>query len=315
MSARKTLLPIAICAIASAIALAAFPSLGSPTSHAPAHGPEPRGNGDLLRIGSIALQPRSEAARFRGFAAALVARLRGVDDAEIVVVPDVAAMANALAQGAVDVYVDSPLPVAQVHRVTPIVPLAVRHKGAQREYAAVVFTRADSGMRSIDDLRGRRIVFTDRFSTSGYLLPATLLRERGLELCELPREALAGPDRVSFGFSHDDETSLVWVLKGLAAAAALGEPQFERLARAQRHELRVLERTDPLPRQIVCTRADLDDELQRSIQDALLVMTDDEATRRALLDFDQTTRFSLLEEGEFERVLATADRVEEALGK
>lgn len=64
--------------------------------------------------------------------------------------------------------------------VEPLV--TVKQLDGSLGYYSVLFVRADSPYQSIDDLRGRSIMFTDRNSTSGYLVPRRELNDAGYPL-------------------------------------------------------------------------------------------------------------------------------------
>ncbi|MFM8900793.1 MAG: phosphate/phosphite/phosphonate ABC transporter substrate-binding protein [Burkholderiales bacterium] len=49
------------------------------------------------------------------------------------------------------------------------------------EYFAIMVTHPQSGIRSIDDLKGRSFAFGDKGSTSGYLIPFYEFQKRGIE--------------------------------------------------------------------------------------------------------------------------------------
>lgn len=84
-------------------------------------------------------------------------------------------------------------PVAYVfaHHANPdIVPACVAHRPIDgivgTFYFAQVYARADLGLKTIDDLRNHqagelRIAYGDRFSTSNFLIPASLLHKNGIQ--------------------------------------------------------------------------------------------------------------------------------------
>ncbi|HID61375.1 MAG TPA: phosphate/phosphite/phosphonate ABC transporter substrate-binding protein, partial [Anaerolineae bacterium] len=57
--------------------------------------------------------------------------------------------------------------------------------GGQGEYQAIIFTRTDSPVQSIEDIRGRSFAFGSRTSTQGHLIPRLMLAEAGIELADL----------------------------------------------------------------------------------------------------------------------------------
>jgi phosphonate transport system substrate-binding protein len=75
-------------------------------------------------------------------------------------------------------------------------------------YYAIMVVRADSGIESLEDMRGRSLAFADPNSTSGYLVPGFELKQAGY-IFE-GRDAFF--DRT--GFSGGHEQSVVAVLNG-----------------------------------------------------------------------------------------------------
>jgi phosphonate transport system substrate-binding protein len=77
-------------------------------------------------------------------------------------------------------------------------------------YFAVLVTRADSGIESLEDMAGKTLAYADSNSTSGYLVPRAELRLIGIE------DDYFG----STGFSGGHEQGVVAVLNGQYDAAA-----------------------------------------------------------------------------------------------
>jgi phosphonate transport system substrate-binding protein len=209
----------------------------------------------------------------------------------------------------VDLYIDSPFPVAFVaSRGADVKVLLRRWKRGSDEYRSVIFTRNDSGVESLDGLRGRMIAFGEPFSTTGFLLPKATLAAAGLELDHFQDPAATvAPGNVGYVFSNDSENTMFWVLKGKVTAGAVNEEYFGMLAGRRADELRVLHRTKTLPRNIVCARANLDPELVSAIVDVLLAMKDDDEGRSVLQAFEDTTDFDRFPQGDEQ---ALADVVE-----
>ena len=63
--------------------------------------------------------------------------------------------------------------------IEPIV--TVGQKDGTLGYRSVLLVRADSPYRTLDDLRGRSLVFTERLSTSGFLIPYYELSQQGYD--------------------------------------------------------------------------------------------------------------------------------------
>ena len=59
-------------------------------------------------------------------------------------------------------------------------------------YRGQIMVRADSGINSLKDLKGKRFAFVDPASTSGHLYPKTLLLSKGFE----PKLFFVSPEKV-----------------------------------------------------------------------------------------------------------------------
>ena len=276
---------------------------------------EPEDAKRLLRVGSISSSIQEEIADFQPFADYLAGRLsgHGIGGARVVVVRDIDAMARALDLGEVDVYVDSPFPVAEMKRRTGFRPLLRRWKRGVASYHSIVFVRKDSPIQELEDLRGRIIALDDPFSTSGYLLPRATLQERGLHLQELVRVRSAVPrDTVGYVFSRDDENTLLWVLKGRVDAGAIDDIGCARLLRERVSDFRILARSPSVARHVLGVRAGLEDALVGDIERVALAMHEDPEGRRVLLDFHQTSRFDRFPEGA-DAAMAAVEKLAAAL--
>jgi phosphonate transport system substrate-binding protein len=83
-----------------------------------------------------------------------------------------------------------------------VVPL---EKDGSIFYIAVMIVRKDSGINSIDDMKGHSLAFTDPNSASGYLIPSVTLRAKGIDLAD-------GKYFSRVGFSGGHEQGVVAVL-------------------------------------------------------------------------------------------------------
>lgn len=85
-----------------------------------------------------------------------------------------------LASGEIDVAQLAPLAYVQLRRKMPGIQLiATPIIGGSPSYLGHIYVRSDSELRTLDDLRGRSIAYVSRDSSSGFLFPRELLRQRG----------------------------------------------------------------------------------------------------------------------------------------
>jgi phosphonate transport system substrate-binding protein len=248
----------------------------------------------VLTIGSVSLNPTQEYEVVRPFADFVAANLNevGIGRGRVVVAGSLSQMVEELQEGRVDLYVDSPFPAVFVWQHADVEPVLRRWKWGSDIYRSVIFTRADSGIESIDDLTGKIIAFAEPFSTSGFLMPKAALASAGFRLVNYEDPAASVPgDRIGYVFSNDAENTMFWVLKKKVAAGAINADYFEALAGDRIGELRILHTTEAVPRNVVCVRKGLEPKVVQAIEKLLLEMHLSDEGRASLEKFEETTRF------------------------
>ncbi|HMN70002.1 MAG TPA: phosphate/phosphite/phosphonate ABC transporter substrate-binding protein [Bdellovibrionales bacterium] len=136
-------------------------------------------------------------------------------------------------------------------------------------YQAQYLVRADSGIKSLKDLNGKKMAFVDPASVSGYLLPLKDLKENGVK-----------PSDIIFAMRHDNVVSMIYQ-KQVDAGATFYSPPAEngiqdarRLVRAQypdvEKKIKILALSQSIPNDPVIFRKDLPEEMKKTIADSLI---------------------------------------------
>ncbi|HWH77340.1 MAG TPA: phosphate/phosphite/phosphonate ABC transporter substrate-binding protein [Candidatus Binatus sp.] len=205
-----------------------------------------------------------------------------------------------LQQRQVDFYLESVYPTYTINYVHGAGKTLLRRwKGGQAEYQSLIFAKRDSGIRRLDDLRGKTIVFEDPGSTSGFLSPKFLLQRNGLKLTELrPSDANSSAEVEQYFFAHSQNKLLDAVFSNQAAAGAFSDDDLANLSETNKSQITVLAQTDRLPRHLVSIRSDLPPAVISRLEAVLLAMHEDDEGRRILANTDQTAKFDRLPGGE-----------------
>ncbi len=152
----------------------------------------------------------------------------------------------------------------------------VRH--GKSTYRGQILVMADSGIETLEDLKGKRIAYPDAASTSGHLYPKTLLIESGIDP-ELDLEE-------NFSGSHD--AAVLALVKGSVDAACCFEDARTKLAESGLDDImqstRVLSYTPEIPADNVSVTSELDPELTRRITQGLLTLAGSEEGARILFE-------------------------------
>jgi len=256
--------------------------------------------GAVLTVGSISRTQKEEVATFQPFADYLAGRLKaaGIARGRVLVATSMREMADLMKKREVDIFIDSPFPIAVVGELSGARPFLRRWKKGMVEYHSVIFVRRESGIETVQDLKGKMVAFDERFSTSGYLLPKATLKKAGLTLTEYANPAAkVSSNHVGYVFTNDEENTMFWVLRKRVAAGVLSDGDFTELAKERIGELKVLLRTVTVPRHVVSHRADLSPGLLAAVEDVLVNMDRDAEGRQALARFQKTTKFDRFPQG------------------
>lgn len=250
-----------------------------------------------LTLGTIGENAADEIKKFWPFTRYLAKELQsaGIDEGKVVVAKDMAQMAGFLREAKVDLYIDSAFPIIAVSQLSGAKFLVRRWKKGIGEYHSAIFTRKDSGINRLEDLRGKFIAFEEPYSTSGYFLPKMAMSQAGLKLTN--KQAAANPvaaDEVGYLFSRDDTNTMWWVVKGKVAGGAMDNQNYTNEAKGDIDQLKVLHKTISIPRQIVSYRGDLAESLAGTIKQVLLRMDQSEEGKKILQEFERTTKFDEL---------------------
>lgn len=134
-------------------------------------------------------------------------------------------------------------------------------------YRGQIITRADSGLRSLKDLKGKRFAFVDPASTSGHLYPKTLFLKQGLN----PETFLGS---MVFAGSHNGV--LFAVMKGEVDAGATYDDIRAEVVKKYPDvfdRIRVIAYTKEIPNDTVCARRDLDPSLKQKFKEGLIKLS------------------------------------------
>ena len=249
-----------------------------------------------ITIGDISAEPTEKIERFQPLAEYLAENLSafGITVGRVVVTPDIEHMAQLVADGEVDLFIDSPFPALSVQAASHTDFILRRWKEGKPSYWSVFVVTVDSGLSTLDDLKGRVVSAEDAFSTTGYALPTLELLERGYTVHPVSSPAArVAEDEIGVWFSGDEENTVEMLLQGRVAGGLLSNLDYAALPDELRSRLSILGRTPELPRQIVSARRDLDARIVARVRSLLIDLERTEAGLE-LLEHMKTARFDAI---------------------
>ncbi|WP_432697086.1 phosphate/phosphite/phosphonate ABC transporter substrate-binding protein [Marinobacterium sp. YM272] len=215
-------------------------------------------------------------------------------------------LVEAVRRGEVHWISETPYTAARLIRETGSQALVTKWKNHQPQYQSLIYTLADSGIDELNDLVGKRIAFEHPASFSSYFLPRQILERQGLSLVKLEHtNDPVPPGQVGYLFSRNEKNNALWVAKGIAAAGALNNGDWENRARVPARiqaKLQVIHRSEFYPRAFEIATPALSEAAASALRDELLAMSEN-SHADLLARYEQTGGFSALNPKDHEFLL------------
>jgi phosphonate transport system substrate-binding protein len=257
------------------------------------------GNDDprVLVLGRISDDPKAHYEQLKPLLDYVVPRMAGVGirEGRILMARDAQQMASYLRRGRVDWVTETAGMAMLLDQRAGAKPLLITERNGVSAYSTVFFARKDSGIESLDDLRGRSVAFQNTASTSAYFVPAIELLDRGLplEILLSPKDR-PGNGSVGYLFARSELNISTWVHKRLVDAGVMSNLDWnspQRIPLPYRRDLKIIHRTPEYPRALEMVRGDMNPRIQARLREVLIEASKDPDAREALLQFFKTTRF------------------------
>jgi len=183
---------------------------------------------------------------------------------EMVVKDNYRGVVDAFIKGEIDLIEGGAYAQGLILQTGNAIPLVGEEKYGNLTYKSFVVVRADSDIKTLNDLKEKKFVFTNLLSTSGYIVPRLLFEEKGIK------------DLNSFFgeivLSGTHKNSLDMLLKGNVDGIAIGDffVYFEKPA--VKEKLRIIESSAAIPVGPFSANKRLDKDLLEKLKQALLTL-------------------------------------------
>lgn len=166
-------------------------------------------------------------------------------------------------------------------------------------YKSVFVTRADSGIKTLEDIKGKRIAFVDPASTSGYLIPMKMLKEYGID---------ADNDFKDVYFAGTHTAVELAVANGTVDVGADSDNSYDRMVESGEIDSAVnviFHESDPIPGSPIAIRGDLPESLKERIKQALLEM--DQQTIHKVDGWGDVEKYVEVKDSDYDIIRETAE--------
>ncbi len=217
----------------------------------------------------------------------------------IVIPKDFDAYKEAARAGNFDLGFTNSLIYVQLKKDVQIAPLVIAsEQKAGTRFRGIIIARKDSGLESLPDLKGKRLVFVERDSAGGYLFQMLLLKKAGLEV---------NRDFVLLPFARKHDNVAMAVFNGAADAGGIREDDFERMQdKVDIKQLKIIGYTEYYPNWMLFAAPGLNKATVDKVKTALLKLKSGDLQSEKVLKPAGLTGFAPAADRDYDRLRQAA---------
>jgi len=212
-----------------------------------------------------------------------------------------AAVVEALCAGNADIGWLHTFSYLLAHEKCGVEVVAATVRRGRSYYTGQIIARADSGIETLQDLKGKIMCWVDPLSTSGYVIPRVMLQAAGIDPdADFARTVIAG--------SHNNVA--VAVYNGDCDAGATYVDARDRVVDQFpdiKEKTKVIAESPPIPNDTVSLRKGLPPEVREAVKKALLKMATTEEGRQALYNVYRIEGLQEVDDTFYDAFRATLD--------
>jgi phosphonate transport system substrate-binding protein len=176
-------------------------------------------------------------------------------------------------------------------------------------YHSMFVARADSGITSVEQAKGKRVAFTDPASAAGYLFPAAYLKEKGYD----PENFFA---QQIFAGGHDK--AVIAVYNGDVDVAAVYDDARNKVEKVPaykdvKQKVVKIGQTEEIPNDTISVRKGLSPELVAKIKAAFLKYAQSDEGKKTLMDVYEIDNLVEANDSDYDSVRRTAELMDVGL--
>lgn len=200
----------------------------------------------------------------------------GIEDVRLVLTPNYDELNKFLKEGQIDIAWHGTLNYPKARGVAGAKVILMPKRFNKTSYRGLLVARADSGINTVADLKGKSFAYVDKKSASGYFFPKMLLLENNID----PEKDIT---RVEYLKKHDN--ILFSILYKKCDAGAVYDDARELLKTdEQRSQIKIIAKTAEILNEPILVRGGLDDATVKKIVGAFMKLRKDNPETAPVLE-------------------------------
>lgn len=242
------------------------------------------GGVEVLRVGFPPDEKPDEIIRKNKPLLEYLRKATGVPKVEIIVPENYTAAVEQMALGKLDLVYFGGLTYVLAKRDVDVTPIVRGAKGGTTDNFTFIIVRNDSGIKTLEDLKGRTFAFGDVASTSGHLMPHQGLLQMGIN----PKTDFK---KLVYTGAHDKTAMAVY--EGMVEAGAMSSrmlPNLIEQGKIKGEDIRIIWKSEPFADYPWAARTSLGSKLIGKLADVFILLDDPEMLKLLKVEgYEKTT--------------------------
>jgi phosphonate transport system substrate-binding protein len=200
----------------------------------------------------------------------------GVEQVKLVSAPDYKGIVDLLKNKKADMAWMGTFNYIDARNQVGVEPLVRPKRFGKSTYGGLIITHQDSGIKTIQDLKGRSFAFVDKKSASGYLFPKAAIMDQGIN----PQTDFS---RIQYLKQHDSVCMAVLYQK-VDAGAVYDDARIKLKSQTEAQKLKVIKKIDNIPNEPIVVSSELPQELKEKIKSVFLSLNSDNQSGKTVLN-------------------------------
>ena len=180
-------------------------------------------------------------------------------------------LAQAVQDGKVDFVFLSALSFVRLEKKANL-QILLKHVWQEPFYYSTLLALKSSKIKSLQDLKGKRVAFVDKKSTSGYLYPKVMLKKNKVEDSFFSEIRFSSSHSESVNLLNQNAVDAIFVFADDPKASTSAWKQYT--ANAKSNDISVLWVSDPIPNDPFCVRSEFYEKFPKTVHTVMYSLID-----------------------------------------
>lgn len=181
-----------------------------------------------------------------------------------------------------------------------LIPLVTPVEKGKTSYKGYIIVKEDSGISTLEDLKGKSFSFVNKHSTSGYLMPRLMMLEEGIENTEKYFSKVE--------YTEDHLSCLISVYNGYSDGGAISEFVFDTEEASKYEGIKVIMETEEVPSICIAVRKDMKPEYIEKLKNAFLEIGKTPETKE-LMELFETQGYLEAKDSDYDMIKKAMDKI------